>query len=182
MFLLSPSICLTLLAAATSFKSNTKLSSSGIISGITWLIDGNNLMGHRGTPKTADAVATKLQAIRSDDTVVFVLDGQKDGGQEETMVTKNPENDRFRQVSLGQGISADDYILEQIQNALQAFETENVKAKIQVVTADRLLRRKALEAKPIVRQVINPVTFWKRYLPRLSGLKLPKLSDQQEEL
>jgi hypothetical protein len=75
-----------------------------------------------------------------------------------------------RTVSLGAGISADDYIRDEI------FATLNLlpRREVQVVTADRELRRRVLEIRPIVRGVINPVTFWRRYLPRLSGRKLPK--------
>lgn len=132
--------------------------------GTTWFIDGNNLLGHRGTPKDAGALAKKLLPVRAA-SVVLVLDGRQ--GVAETAIDVTGS---FQLVALGEGMSADDYIVDQIK----AMVGGKPRKRVQVVTADRQLRCSVLDIKPVVRAVVNPLTFWKRYLPRLSGMKLPK--------
>jgi hypothetical protein len=111
-------------------------------------------------------------------------------------------NGSFQKVVLGTGLLADDYIIDQIRAmqgdsrstttmmTTSTLETIPVSPDnsfepivpgssingsrniVQVVTADRKLRQRILNIKPMkVRGVINPVTFWKRYLPRLCGMK-----------
>jgi hypothetical protein len=148
----------------------------------TWFIDGNNLMGHRGTPREASIIAEKIAPIEPKaEQVILVFDGQKTsskngkGGKDdqessthETRVVKASDTSRFQTVYLGKDLSSDDYILNEIKNILKTDH----RRRVQVVTADRKLRRLVLEkSKPVVRGVVNPVVFWKRYLPRLSGMK-----------
>ena len=135
--------------------------------GTTWFVDGNNLLGHKGTPKNAEILAQKLQPIQAE-SVVLVLDGQK-GGLAETDIQVQGT---FQKVMLGEGMSADDFIMDEIKAMLNAVPAE--RKRVQVVTADRELRSAVLSFKPVVRGVVNPVTFWRRYLPRLCGMKLPK--------
>ena len=90
----------------------------------------------------------------------------------------------FQVVSLAEGLSTDEYIMEQLLHLKQQQGTTTT--KVQVVTADRALRRKVLETKPVVRGVVNPVVFWRRYRPRLTGLKtdysnVPKFSIIEED-
>jgi hypothetical protein len=127
----------------------------------TWIIDGNNLLAHRGTPIDRDVLAKKLEPIRGAEEVVLVFDGRP--GE----ATSVDSEGTLRKVSLGEGLSADDYIQQEIADLLETMP----RRRIQVVTADRELRRSVLEQKAIVRGVVNPVTFWRRYLPRLCGLK-----------
>jgi hypothetical protein len=135
--------------------------------GITWYVDGNNVVSHKGTPRDTDAVAVDLQQIRGAEAVVLVLDGTKGQATE----TFSSEGTEFFQLSLlGEGISADDFIFDEIQRAVVLRPD----TRVQVVTADRELRRRVLAIKPMVRDVVNPVTFWRRYWPRLCGLKKPK--------
>lgn len=128
---------------------------------VTWFIDGNNLLGHF-PGRDRETIALKVKPIQSAEQVVLVFDGQK--GREEDSVE---EDGIFRSVYLREGLSADDYILDEIKSMIPL----RPRRKVQVVTADRALRRKVLETKPIVYGVVNPVVFWKRYLPRLCGLK-----------
>lgn len=141
--------------------------------GITWFIDGNNLVGHRGTPKDPNVVANKLIPVQAE-RIVLVFDGTRtdddvsstppDAARTTTRVEEL--GTRFQRISLGSGLSADDYIQEEIQR----IAMEDPRARIQVVTADRELRRQVRE-RSVVRHVVNPVTFWRRYLPRLTGMK-----------
>jgi len=128
---------------------------------IAWIIDGNNLMGHRGTPKSPEVIADKLKPIQAAEAVILVFDGRKG---EETVIEYEG---CFQNVLLGEGLSADDYILQQIREIMELIP----RRRVEVVTADRALRRKVLEARPTVRNVVNPVVFWRRYLPRLCGFK-----------
>jgi hypothetical protein len=127
----------------------------------TWMIDGNNVLAHKGTPIDRDVLAQKLGPIRGAEEIVLVFDGRP--GEATSVVSEGT----LRRVSLGEGLSADDYIQQEIIDLLETIP----RRRIQVVTADRELRRSVLEQKPIVRGVVNPVTFWRRYLPRLCGLK-----------
>lgn len=132
----------------------------------TWFVDGNNFLGHKGTARNATVLAEKLADIKSASSVILVLDGKT--GLEETRVEER--GNLFQMVSLQQGLSADDYILDQ----LEMIRRTNHNCRIEVVTADRKLRKQILTIKPVVKGVVNPVVFWRRYLPRLCGYKLPK--------
>jgi YacP-like NYN domain len=162
------------LFAVTSSDSSTKKKQK---QQTTWFIDGNNLMGHKGTPSQASIIAEKIAPIEPKaEQVILVFDGQKatkNKGKDEaevaieTRIVKESDSSRFQTVYLGKDLSADDFILSEI-NLLK----NDPRRRVQVVTADRKLRRLVLEkSKPVVRAVINPVVFWKRYLPRLSGMK-----------
>ena len=130
---------------------------------MTWFIDGNNLLAQKGTPRDRDVLVEKLKPIQgADDSVILVFDGRRD--QSETEVNSYGT---LQKVSLADGMSSDDYIRNEI-----AFLVDSVsKQRVQVVTADRDLRRLVLQQKKVVRGVVNPVTFWRRYLPRLAGHK-----------
>jgi hypothetical protein len=129
---------------------------------VTWFIDGNNVMGHKGTPADRETIAAKVKPITAAQQVILVFDGQK-GFEQDTI----EDEGIFRSVFLREGGSADDYILGEIESLIPL----RPRRKVQVVTADRALRNKVLETKPIVYGVVNPVVFWKRYLPRLCGMK-----------
>jgi hypothetical protein len=178
-----------------------------------WYIDGYNVLGHSGTPKDVTVLTEKLQQIQpATNTVILVLDGKKVSRSSSSSSSSTDTNDvieakstpsvaatttkievngTFQKVVLGDGLLADDYILNEIQSLCPSDNTRLdheqqqqqqqqqqrrfQKSIIQVVTADRQLRNEVLNIKqPIkVRGVVNPVTFWKRYLPRLCGMKLP---------
>lgn len=141
-----------------------KNSPSDTLLGITdHPLDICTVLGYKGTPRDSNQVAEKLKQIKGVESVVLVFDGKK-GGSPETHVSTDGF---FQLVALGEGISADDYIEGQAKLA-------SVDERVQVVTADRDLRRKVLSVKPAVKNVVNPLTFWKRYLPRLCGYKKPK--------
>ena len=67
----------------------------------------------------------------------------------------------------GEGVpprmSADEWIVNQLAELERGRDT-----RVEVVTADKWLRR---EVQGIRVNTINPVRFWRRYLPRLRGLK-----------
>lgn len=128
----------------------------------TWYIDGHNLLGHKGTPRTVPALIQALEQIQGVETIALVLDSK-----EEADLHIQSRSNGLEVVTLSRDISADDYIRQQIAVA-------SPHTRVQVVTADRLLRRQVLQVKPVVRGVVNPVTFWRRYLPRLCGYKKPK--------
>lgn len=132
----------------------------------TWYIDGHNLLGHKGTPRTVDALIQALEQIHGVEKIALVLDSKLETDPL-IQIQQCVNNDLLETVTLSRDISADDYIRHQIHSALPH-------TRIQVVTADRDLRRKVLQTKPVVRGVVNPVTFWRRYLPRLCGYKKPK--------
>ena len=141
--------------------------------GTTWIVDGHNLMGHKNTgKKDVNHLASNLQQIQNAEQILLVLDGRK--GRSQTKVT---EHDVFSKIELAEGIVADDYILQTIKD----YRDEGPYKKVQVVTADRKLRKTVLGIKPIVKGVVNPVTFWRRYLPRLQGKKKPKETKEEEE-
>ncbi|KAL7568510.1 hypothetical protein ACA910_002631 [Epithemia clementina (nom. ined.)] len=204
----------SLLTTTTTTTTTTDLA---LKSRTTWFIDGNNLMGHRGTPRDRQTIADKLQPVEnaaSDLLVMLVWDGHP--GQETTSilphVKKNmsnnndnaddknmDESDRiisttttpsslFQVVSLANGISTDDWIMQQLNELKQLSSSQSsLFSKVQVVTADRALRKKVLEIKPVVKGVVNPVVFWRRYRPRLTGLKSdytngPKCSVEEDDL
>jgi YacP-like NYN domain len=137
-----------------------------------WFIDGNNLMGHRGIPKTREAISEKLRPMKDRNLgdLVLIFDSRKGEGGD----TKVSQDGQFSTVIMGEGKTADDYILGEIES----FKA-SASAFVQIVTADRDLRRKALKSRTVVRKVINPVVFWRRYRPRLTGLKNSDLSDEE---
>lgn len=144
-----------------------------------WYIDGNNLMGHKGTPRDRQTIADKLKPVESATSalrVMLVWDGYP--GQESTSILPEVIDDDdddemgtaqsiFQVVSLAKGITTDDWIMGQLKELKESSHS----SKVHVVTADRALRRKVLESKPVVKGVVNPVVFWRRYRPRLTGLK-----------
>ena len=151
---------------------------------MTWIIDGNNLMGHKGTPRDRPTISQKLQDIQQTDSasrVILVFDGHEDF--QETKIDVRGPNNMFECVELAAGMDADAYILQQIRELMQVTTARKC---VQVVTADRKLRKQVLETKPIVKGVVNPVVFWKRYRPRLCGFKsdysnLPPSSSDDDE-
>jgi len=126
----------------------------------TWLIDGHNLLGSKSTPRDEATIADKLKLVQAE-SVFLVFDGKPN------QPASSETDGIFHRIVLEYGTSADDYILDQIGRVMEG----NSKSKVQVVTADRELRRRVLSNHPAAQKVVNPVVFWKRYLPRLSGLK-----------
>ena len=134
-------------------------------------------MGHKGTPRDRQAIADKLQPVEqasSDLHILLIWDGVP--GKDSVSVVPESVQDEdlggdttsvFQVVSLAEGMTTDDWIMEQLVFLKQSAPF----ARVQVVTADRALRRRVLETKPIVKGVVNPVVFWRRYRPRLTGLK-----------
>ena len=123
-------------------------------------IDGNNLMAHRKVTKGRDALSAKLAGIRPQ-KVTIVFDGKhgeaasESGSNPRIVVTRGgEEGGQDRE-------TADEWIGRQLDDAAPD-------ASIEVVTADRTLRRIAHSAKA---KTINPSKFWRRYLARLKGLK-----------
>jgi hypothetical protein len=117
--------------------------------------------------KDVDLITDKLTEIRGQESVVFVLDGRK--GIQSPNVLESGISGTFQRISLAEGVTADEYILQQLETMIHNQEER----RVQVVTADRKLRAAALRMKPVIKGVVNPVTFWKRYLPRLTGKKGP---------
>lgn len=127
----------------------------------TWLVDGNNFLGQRGTPRDADVLADKLQKVASSEPLVLIFDGRPgDSRNEQT-------EGGFRHVKLEEGMTADEFILEEIQTIAQASKQNRVK----LVTADKRLRSFALYTRPTVKTVVNPKVFWRKHFPRMSGMK-----------
>lgn len=148
----------------------------------TWFLDGDNILAARGTPRQADALVEKLEPVAYSDSVVLVFDGKKpsaddDGASEpsERKVVVSGASGLFRHVHLEEGMSADEYILDEIENLSAESKTHRVK----LVTADKKLRRSALSIRPTVKTVVNPVTFYKKHRPRMAGLK--KRDEDDEE-
>ena len=139
---------------------------------VTWFIDGQNLQGHKGTPRDRETIALKVKPITAAEKVILVFDGKK--GQPQDIIE---EDGIFKSVMLREGASSDDYIL----NEIKALVPERPRRKVQVVTADRALRNKVLHTKPVVYGVVNPLVFWKRYLPRLCGMKSDYTNTPEEE-
>lgn len=138
-----------------------------------YFIDGNNLLAHGKTTKDRDSLVQKLRGVEGVEEIVLVFDGRPG---EQTDISR--ENN-LRTVSLGEGLSSDDFVLNEIQKYWEDPQTRR-KHRVNLVSADRELRQKALSFKPIVRTVINPVTFFRRYLPRMLGLKKPKDTPEDE--
>lgn len=123
------------------------------------LVDGDNLMSHRKVTKGRDELAAKLTGIRGMRTVI-VFDGRRgeasstSGSDPQVVVTSGGDDEGVDRET------ADDWIERAIDEATQS--------RIEVVTADRRLREIAHSCKA---KTINPAKFWRRYLPRLKGLK-----------
>ncbi|KAG7352382.1 YacP-like NYN domain containing protein [Nitzschia inconspicua] len=132
---------------------------------ITWLIDGNNFLGQKGTLRDAELLAERLKPITTEaaEQVTLIFDGRKG----ETTRHDTLDGPMFRRVQLEEGKIADDFILELISELSKASKSNRVK----LVTADKRLRAVALSTKPTVKSVVNPKVFWKKYLPRMSGQK-----------
>ena len=126
-----------------------------------YIIDGNNLLHSKGVPIEADALTQKLKPIAALEPVILVFDGRPGLERSET------EEGNFRRVQLEEGMSSDAFILEEIA----AIGSESKDNRVKLVTADKRLRSKALQNGQTVKTVVNPVTFWKKYRPRMGGLK-----------
>jgi hypothetical protein len=126
-----------------------------------YIIDGNNLLHSKGIPRQADVLTEKLKPTATTDTVILVFDGRP--GLERSEI----EEGNFRRVQLEEGMSSDDFILDEI-TSIGADSKEN---RVKLVTADKRLRSKALSKGQVVKSVVNPITFWKKHRPRMSGFK-----------
>jgi predicted RNA-binding protein with PIN domain len=121
-------------------------------------------MSHRKVTKGRDALRDKLAGIRGS-AVTLVFDGKAgetesdDGGTNPRMVVTNGGD-----AATGEGRETAD---EWISREMASFPDRRA-LDIEVVTADRYLRRLAHECKA---KTINPSKFWRRYLPRLKGMK-----------
>ena len=82
----------------------------------TWYVDGNNLLGHKGTPKDPEALTQKLQLIQGVEEVILVLDGRPNTETEiiDYHGADGTTTSTLKRVNLGQGLSADDWILNDI--------------------------------------------------------------------
>ena len=124
-------------------------------------IDGNNLMAHRKVTKGREELAAKLEGIRPA-VVTLVFDGKRgeaesdNGSNPRVVVTRGGEEESGEDRE-----TADEWIARQLSQSSRDCE-------IEVVTADRQLRRIAHSAKV---KTINPAKFWRRYLQRLKGNK-----------
>jgi hypothetical protein len=148
----------------------------------TWLIDGNNFLGQRGTPRAGDQLSDRIRPIATQgaDQVVLVFDGRPgeqtrtdvttsggDAGSSSSSSPRPTATTAFRTVQLEEGAVADDFIMEEIHAIARMGKNRRVK----LVTADKRLRAMALATRPTVKAVVNPVVFWRKYLPRMSGQK-----------
>lgn len=161
-------------------KSTTTTTSSA--SSLTMAVDDDTASIEKAALVTSSSSSSSIPTADIDNTM------------ETTIEILNPYG-TFQRVTLGTGLLADDYILNEIR-AMEHHKNMNVLSSltieidqnhhpiqstittltsrniVQVVTADRKLRQQVLAIKPNkVKGVINPVTFWKRYIPRLCGLK-----------
>lgn len=127
----------------------------------TWLIDGNNFLGQKGTPRDPEVLVEKLKPIASVESLVLVFDGQPGDSRSES------SEGRFRHIKLEEGFSADDFILEEIES----IAAESKLNRVKLVTADKRLRSFALGTRPTVKSVVNPKVFWRKHFPRMSGMK-----------
>jgi predicted RNA-binding protein with PIN domain len=132
-----------------------------------WLIDGCNLMGYKGVPRSREILIDKLSQINTRDTeVIVVFDGKP--GDESISVHRN-EKENFVVVKTTGMVTADDFILQEIMEITQ--DPEKKYMTIRLVSGDIGLRQLCLAYRKAGTDVINPATFWKRYRPRLANLK-----------
>lgn len=124
-------------------------------------IDGNNLMTQRKVTKGRDELAAKIAGCRQGQ-MVLVFDGREgeaesasDGADPRVVITRGSAEGKPRE-------TADEWIIREIGIAQESY------ARIECVTADRALRRECHLANV---KTINPSKWWRRYLPRLKGLK-----------
>ncbi len=123
-------------------------------------VDGNNLMMQRKVTKGRDDLAGRLRGVRGAE-VVIVFDGRdgeqaSEAGDDPRVVVTAGGGDGYERVS------ADEWIMDEV-DGLPSRDVD-----VEVVTADRHLRRQAQLARA---KTINPIKFYRRYLPRLKGLK-----------
>mmetsp|Transcript_21109 Transcript_21109/g.48730 ORF Transcript_21109/g.48730 Transcript_21109/m.48730 type:complete len:182 (+) Transcript_21109:268-813(+) len=131
----------------------------------TWFIDGYNLMGHRGVTKGKTLLIDRLKDIKARDAdVVVVFDGKFGDG---AFTSKKMLRDDFAVVTTAEGLTADDYILQE----MQAIRDTGLAHNCRVVTGDRKLRKQSLLTRPVCKGVVNPRVFWRRYRARMSGYK-----------
>eukprot|EP00591_Stephanopyxis_turris_P006428 CAMPEP_0195530472 /NCGR_PEP_ID=MMETSP0794_2-20130614/33361_1 /TAXON_ID=515487 /ORGANISM="Stephanopyxis turris, Strain CCMP 815" /LENGTH=159 /DNA_ID=CAMNT_0040661989 /DNA_START=160 /DNA_END=639 /DNA_ORIENTATION=+ len=136
-----------------------------------WLIDGNNAMGHRGTPCDRISIIDSLKPLSDNGNnvtsqkVLVVFDGRK--GEAFSESTCDISGDLFSVVITEDGCSADDYIASQVEE----YDSHDFQLPVYVVTADKELRRRVLKYRNTVEDVVNPTVFWRRHRPRLSGFK-----------
>jgi YacP-like NYN domain len=145
-----------------------------------WYLDGYNLLAHKGTcRKDPDVLLKHLLPItqsrtgNSQRTVYLVLDSHEEHATTtlHAMDCDDTDNasktDQLVQVVVRAEESADAFIVRHVTQLPPGLH------RVHVVTADRELRQRVLQQQGRSNQiqVIHPVTFWKRYLPRLSGLK-----------
>ena len=123
-------------------------------------IDGDNLMMHRKVTKGREDLTAKLAGIRGGRTVI-VFDGRKGEVASET------GSDPYVVITAG-GCEDGSALRQTADEWIERALDEAPETSIEVVTADRNLRRLAHQAKA---KTINPSKFWRRYLPRLKGLK-----------
>jgi len=156
---------------------------------VYWYIDGNNFLGQRGSkglPRSSDDLLERLSPISTTAAkqIVVVFDGKKDRTERldnlvppaSTDSGPGPGTDRvkIRQVLLEDGAIADDFIVQEIER----LSGESKFNRIKLVTADKALRARALVNQQ-TKTVVNPKTFWQKYLPRMSGLKKRVEQEQQ---
>jgi hypothetical protein len=175
----------------SSDMSSTTDTSSSSSSPMTIPVDDDTATIESSTP-LVDNVSQPLPSSSSSSSTMTNINNNSNQVVETTIEILNPYG-TFQKVTLGTGLLADDFILNEIRamenpndknhhhsttttattttitTPILSSSTRNI---VQVVTADRKLRQQVLAIKPNkVKGVINPVTFWKRYIPRLCGLK-----------
>lgn len=133
------------------------------VASTTWLVDGDNVLGRTGTPDDEAVLVDRLAPAASRDALELVFDGREGGATERREEVRG----RFRLVRLEAGVSTDDYVLERAEE----IAATSRKHRVKLVTQDRALRRAALAKRPTVGKVVDPITFWRRYVPRMAGLK-----------
>jgi thioredoxin reductase len=107
-----------------------------------------------------------LEINQRNTDVVLVWDGKK--GVQGGYTSKERDSDMFTTIVTREGLTADDYILSEIRAIVESGVRDH---EVQIVTGDRGLRRLALASKKICTNAVDPVVFWRRYRPRLAGLK-----------
>jgi hypothetical protein len=154
------------------------------------------MLGAPSIPKNVDTLFQAFGQIRPKDSVFLVLDGpkkKKNDEEEESAASSSSSSSPCEtvlgsctRIELPSQVSADEYIITQIKQLQleQTTNNNNSKLSVHVVTADRDLRKRVLsiqKPKKVVDTVINPVVFWKRYVPRLSGYPKRTQKQQQEQ-